>query len=158
MSETSLFNWRNAAVRRERYHEPLVARLTSDNKSIFQYNKDLMVFAALVGFSHSEKRPLSGDCIDIILDTYSTDQKDGFIYLLGLLETKDPKVLKDNNLKDCIRVFEEYCNAGLYVITDWLSSEPGDPNGIDTLLKKIYENMPAVEAREIEEEDLDIEF
>jgi len=134
-------NWRNVGVRRERNHDALIARLSADNKSIFQYLKDLMVFAAMVGYSRGERREVRGDTIDIILDTYATDEKDGFIYLLGLLEHKDGHVLKDQNLRKCVEVFEEYCNAGLYTIEAWLDDNPGDPSGIDTLLHHIYSKI-----------------
>lgn len=131
-------NWRNIGVKRERYHEALIARLTLEDRSIFQYLKDLMVFAAMVGYSKCERKPLKGETIEIILDTYASDEKDGFIYLLGLMEFEDGQVLKDERLKDCVGVFEEYCNAGLYTIESWLDENPGDPNGVETLLNNIY--------------------
>jgi dnd system-associated protein 4 len=97
--ESDYVNWRTIGVKRERKHDALIARLTLENKSIFQYLKDMMVFAAMIGYSQGERRELSGETIDIILETYATDEKDGFIYLLGLLELKDGQVLKDQNLR-----------------------------------------------------------
>lgn len=146
--ELETINWRTIGVKRERNHDALIARLSSANKSIFQYLKDLMVFAAMVGYSRSERRELKGDTIEIILETYHTDEKDGFIYLLGLLEHRDGQVLKDQNLRKCVSVFEEYCNAGLYVIEAWLDDNPGDPTGIDTLLHNIFEKMAENEEAE----------
>lgn len=146
--DTDAINWRTIGVKRERNHDALIARLTLDNKSIFQYLKDLMVFAAMVGYSQGERREIAGDTIEIILETYATDEKDGFIYLLGLLEHEDGKVLKDQNLRKCVEVFEEYCNAGLYIIEAWLDDNPGDPSGIDTLLHHIYMKMAENEESE----------
>ncbi len=138
------FDWRKQRVERERTHEPLVTRLCTNQgnrKPLFAYNKDLMVFAAMVGHSTNTRRPLKGDVISIILDTYSTDQKDAFIYLIALMEEKNATILKDENLSNAIKVFEEYCNAGLYEITLWLDENPGDHEGIDTLYKKIFEKI-----------------
>ena len=66
-------NWRTVGVKRERNHDALIARLSADNKSIFQYLKDLMVFAAMIGYSSGERREVQGDTIEIILETYATD-------------------------------------------------------------------------------------
>ncbi len=134
-------NWRSVPVRRERQLEPVTQRLSSGATPIFKYFKDLMVFAALVGYADRERRPLSGDTISIILDTYATDQLDGFIYLLGLIESRDANVLRDENLLDCIKVFEEYCNAGLHSISRWLDDNPSDPDGVETLLIKVQEEL-----------------
>ena len=150
-------NWRTVGVQRERNHDALIARLSADNKSIFQYLKDLMVFAAMIGYSSGERREVQGDTIEIILETYATDEKDGFIYLLGLLEHKDGHVLKDQNLRKCVEVFEEYCNAGLYIIENWLDDNPGDPAGVDTLLYQIYTKMDENESDEEPNND-DIEL
>ena len=137
-------DWRKQRVERERTHEPLVARLCSSKgtgKPLFAFNKDLMVFAAMVGHSLNKRTPLKGDVIQIILDTYATDQKDAFIYLIALMEEKNATVLKDENLSEAIKIFEEYCNAGLYEITLWLDENPGDHEGIDTLYKKIFDKI-----------------
>lgn len=161
MTETTdeTVNWRNIGVKRERRHESLISRLTLENRSIFQYLKDLMVFAAMVGHSYEDRKELSGETIEIILDTYASDEKDGFIYLLGLLEYEDGKVLKDSNLKQCVAIFEEYCNAGLYIIETWLDDNPGDPSGVDTLLDKIYERLSQNEKMSaINNDDIELEI
>ena len=131
-------SWRNVGVKRERAHEALVSRFTAIDGGIpvFQYIKDLMVFAATVGHSIGQKKPVEGDTVSITLDTYSSDQKDGFVYILALLEAKDANVLRPENLNDAVCVFEEYCNAGLYEIQRWLDENPSDPDGIETLLDK----------------------
>jgi dnd system-associated protein 4 len=134
-------NWRTIGVKRERTFEALVSRVNNGKQPVFRYLKDLMVFAAIVGYCEGSRRPLSGDTIDIILDTYSTDQKDGFVYLLALLELKDANALRDANLASSVVIFEEYCNQGLHTIQSWLDSNPGDPDGIETLLNKTYEKL-----------------
>jgi len=137
----SAFNWRSVGVKRERNHEALTQRLTVSGTTIFSYLKDLMVFAAMVGYSENKRVSLSGPTIEISLDTYSSDQKDGFIYLLGLIETRRGICLKNENLRETVKVFEEYCNGGLYIITDWLDQNPSDPIGLDTLLDKVFEKL-----------------
>lgn len=136
--------WRKHAVKRERIHEPLVTQLCSSKgkgSPIFTYNKDLMVFAAMVGHALGKRKTLDNDTISIILETYASDQKDAFIYLIALMEEKNATILKDNNLTSAIKVFEEYCNTGLYEIKLWLDENPGDHEGTDTLANKIFEKI-----------------
>ena len=140
MSEQQI-NWRTIGVKRERTYDELIARLNSGNKTIFQFIKDLMVFAAMVGYSEGKREALHGETIDIILETYSSDQKDGFIYLLALIEEQKGDCLKDVNLHESVKHFEEYCNAGLAIVKGWLDSNPSDPSGVDTLLEKVYQKL-----------------
>ncbi len=136
--------WKKLAVKRDRIHEPLVEKLCTDkdgNAAVFSYFKDLMVFASMVGFSSGKRKPLSNDTISIILETYATDQKDSFVYLLALMTTKNGSCLKDENLPSSIKIFEEYCNAGLSEIQLWLDENPGDHVGIDTLAGKIFQQV-----------------
>jgi len=140
-SEGELFSWKKIGVKRERNHETLISRLNKDNRDIFVFLKDTMIFSAMIGYHYAEKRPLKGGTIEILLETYATDEKDSFIYLLSLLEERDALILKDDRLKGSVSVFEEYCNAGLYQIESWLDENPGDPSGVDTLLDKIYERL-----------------
>jgi len=122
--------------------EKLCARKTShSSKPIFQYNKDLMVFAAMVGYTFKAKEDLEKDPIQIVLSTYATDEKDGFVYLLALLEEQDALSLKDERILASVKHFERYCNGGLSIIKKWLDENPGDIDGVDTLADKIFERI-----------------
>lgn len=150
-NELKNINWRTIGVKRERSHEPTMKKLVSGSQPAFRFLKDLMVFAAIVGHKKEEKRALEGETIEIILDTYATDEQDGFVYLLGLLDLGDANVLRDERLTEPVKVFEEYCNAGLYEIGNWLEDNPGDLDGIETLLSKIYDEL--VRTSEAADED-----
>jgi dnd system-associated protein 4 len=157
--DTSDINWRTIGVKRERTHEGLINRLSIKSRGVFTLLKDLMVFAAMVGYSNERKRELTGDTVEIILDTYSSDQKDGFIYLIAMLETKGGACLKDEQLSQSVVYFEEYCNGGLYQITEWLDDNPGDPDGVDTILNQIYKKLgKSKQSSEIDNETLELEI
>ena len=147
-------NIRNLNARRERQYEPLVESLCTGNtyqKPVFRYNKDLMVFAAMVGYSKNKRKKLNKeDTIPIALDTYSTDQKDTYIYLVALMTEKDATILKNENLPKAIQIYEEYCNAGLAEIKLQLDENPGHEK-VDTLIQMIWEK--AIQ----NEEDVDFE-
>ena len=140
MSELSS-NWRNIEARRERKHSAL-EQLLAKSDGLFPNFKDLMIFAASVGYEQKERKPLEGETVGITLDTYSTDGKDGYIYLFGLLALKDGKCLKIENLRETVKVYEEYCNAGLYKIQSWLDENPS-ANEADTILGKMLDSIIA---------------
>ena len=100
-----------------------------------------MVFAAMVGFSNNERKSLkAGDTIPITLGTYESDNQDCFVYLLSIMTLKDGNCLRDENLNESIRIFEEYCNAGLEIINNWVEDNSAKP-AVDVLLDKIYDKL-----------------
>ena len=151
MSEKPQINWRTIGVKRERKYEELINRLNSGEKSIFQFIKDIMVFTAMIGYSNGTRVPISGETIEIILETYSSDEKDGFIYLLSLIETKDGTCLKDSNLHSSVNIFEEYCNdlsdKGFHKLLDFVWDKPYQFLFIDInqpTPKKYYKNFDLI--------------
>lgn len=154
-------NWRNLNVNRDRKYEHIVQKLVEDRDSgIFNFNKDLMVFAAMVGHCFNKKLSLSSDKIPITLGTYSSTEDDGFIYLLALMENRNAKCLKDQNIQESIKIFEEYCNGGLDLINDWFQSNPADLMKIETLEKKILDQMYRNDKSnlKINNDDIDADF
>lgn len=164
MSEERLPDWRNINVRRNRKYEAVVDRLCSrrseyTSKPIFEFNKDLMVFAAVLGFSKGRREELEPDSIQITLQTYASDEKDGFIYLLSLVETKDVSCLKDENLSSAVKIFEQYCNGGLALICDWLEDNPGDIEGVDTLISHLSDELADQREKTVTSpKEVDVEF
>jgi dnd system-associated protein 4 len=158
--------WKKLPVKRDRSNEPLVEKLCTDkdgNKPIFTYIKDLMIFSSMVGYSKARRKPLGGEGISILMETYASREspKDAFIYLLALMAEKNGACLKDENLTNSIKIFEEYCNAGLEEIQLWLDESPGDHAGIDTLASKIFEQVIANEKSQNKAdnpEDIDVDF
>ncbi len=134
--------WKKLLVRRDRKHEPLVDKLCNNKegtKPVFTYIKDLMLFASMVGYSKNKRLAVGPENISIILETYASDQKDAFIYLLALITEKNGTILKDEQLPSAIKIFEEYSNAGLEEIQLWLDENPADHDAVDTIIDKIYE-------------------
>ncbi len=70
-------NWRNIQINRDRKHENLVHHLVENpNTAIFNFNKDLMVFAAMLGYHYGIKRPLSSDTIQTPSQTNHSTEND----------------------------------------------------------------------------------
>lgn len=134
--------WRNINIYRDRKYENIIHKLVENSESsIFKFNKDLMVFAAMIGHSFNKRLPINNynDAISIILGTYASTQDDGFIYLMALMDNKNATCLKDRNLLQAVKVFEDYCNGGLDLINDWFNSNPSDTLKTETIEKKLLE-------------------
>lgn len=138
-----LFEWHKQRVHRDNRFEALVEKCCStknsaDKNVMFSTVKELMVFAALVGFQLGEFEPLKSkaNCISISMETYATTKHDAYIYLLALAEKPTLDILKDENLRETISIFEGYCNAGLKHIDNWIIDNIGEPLLEDILFEQ----------------------
>jgi len=126
----------NKDVRRNKKYDDVVNLLVngvrdegnySDNKKIFNYIKDLIIFSAMVGKKFERKEEVNKENIGITLNTFSggggkgsnVDQHN-IIFMFGLLTYKDMKYMRDDKVDESIKIFEEYSNGGLGLIKEWL--------------------------------------
>jgi dnd system-associated protein 4 len=140
--------WHKLRVHRENKFEVLVNKLcaTKDAKNhnaVFKTVKELMVFAALVGYQLDKFKPLDTrvNSTSISMDTYASTDHDAYIYLLALTKSPVLETIKDENLKDAIGIFEGYCNGGLHHIDDWLIKNIDEPIIKDILFKETLQYL-----------------
>ena len=129
-----ILDWRKVQVHRDSRFESLEERFCStkganNDSRMFSTVKELMVFAALVGYQLDEYQPLEPKIktTPILLDTYATTGHDAYIYLLALTKASSLDILKDENLRQAIDIFEGYCNSGLKIIDSWIMNNIGEP-------------------------------
>lgn len=139
-----VIDWRGFQVYRDSRYESLVEKLCATKGSgdfLFSTVKELMVFAALVGYQHGTYKPLKNklNCIQISLGTYANTKHDAYIYLLALTKLPSVDILKDDQLRDAIGIFEGYCNAGLEYIDSWILSKMGESKVENILYLKTLE-------------------
>lgn len=145
-------NWYNYPVYRNRRYEGLVERFCKESNpitgsSLWARGEELMLFAAMVGFTENKREKVEKDeedKIKIAFNVYENQKSDGYIYLLDLIEKKDAAKLKDSGLKEVINTFEEYCNGGLSIIKSWIDENLDDIDGTDTLYTKIHEQLEKI--------------
>jgi dnd system-associated protein 4 len=149
-------DWDNYPVYRNRRYEGIVDRFCVQinpitGKSIWTRGEELMLFAAMLGFTENKKEKVekaSKDRIQIFFSVYKNQKTTGYIYLLNLIEKNDTAKLKDSGLKEVIGAFEEYCNGGLSIIESWLSENLDDIDGTNTLYTKIHEQLEKISSTE----------
>lgn len=126
-------------------HEALVKLLTSpvseELPALFPEYRDLMLFAAMVGKNRGRKKERVGNGGEVDSEYIASRNfnKEGVVFLLGLLDYEDPEVLKDGAEK-CWRLFEEYCAGGMDEMAEWLKGASDMEECADTLLGKLAEN------------------
>lgn len=125
-----------ANINRSRLYEETVQllaaqKLPGSDRSLFPTIRELLCFAALLGYSEKRRVPLdrSKGVEDVSYQQFERGDAEDLIYLIALAETHDPEILKDGEENRCAEIFEEYANGGLGLITDALLRSGGeDPN------------------------------
>ena len=107
---------------------------------IFPLYRDLMLFAAMTGKRYDRKSARKGNGGEVESNYFKSTgfKKEGVVYLLGLLENDDPSVLKDG-ASDCWKLFEQYCNGGMEIISGWLKATESTEQYAQILQKKILD-------------------
>ncbi|OBU13850.1 hypothetical protein AYY19_07095 [Photobacterium aquimaris] len=141
-----VIDWRKLPVRRDCRFEKLEEKFCSTkgaSSAIFSTVKELMVFAALVGVQLGKYEPIASkvNTIPILLDTYSSTNHDAYIYLIALLKEPSLEIIKSENLRDAIGIFEGYCNGGLKHIDNWIIDNISEPIIANVLFDKTFKYL-----------------
>lgn len=128
------------SVKRSEKHEEMVRRLAEQahpaaGRSIFPTMRELMCFAATLGFEHDKRRALEGKTQEIDARIFQGNQQAvDLLYLVALAGTKDADILREDREDDAVSVFEEYANGGFEVLRGWLAEKADDLNGDRAIL------------------------
>jgi dnd system-associated protein 4 len=152
------------AIRRSKRHEDIVRQLAEANhpnagRPIFPTMRELLCFAAVLGFERGKKRELDATTMEIDGRTFeNNEQSKDLIYLLALADAKDAEVLRDENDDKCITIFEQYAEAGLDELAAWLKERPEDPNGDVAIIDALRKRGFLGQARGVDEAIHDVSF
>ncbi len=112
-------------INRSRIHEDIVQRLAGQplpglDRRLFPTIRELLCFAALLGFSEKRRVPLdrSQGVEDISYQQFERGDAENLIYLIALAEAQDAAILKEGEEDKCAAIFEEYANGGLGIIKE----------------------------------------
>ena len=105
----------------------------------FEALRDVIVFAAALGFSRGRTVPFDATGEPIRWDTMCNRR--GTEVLVNMLSAAtaadDPQVLEDSRFEERILVFEEYANGGLEILKSELGRSVVDPS--ELILKIVRE-------------------
>ncbi len=131
------------AIRRNKAHEPIVKSLLEKvpglERGVFSTIRDVMVFAASLGFERGKRVRLGRETILLDSDPFSTHSRTrGFMFTLALAVTKDQELLKSNDTPgEVVDIFEEFACGGFAIIAEWLKNRPSDSNHALTIIDEL---------------------
>ncbi|MGV7234959.1 MAG: DNA phosphorothioation-associated protein 4 [Nitrosomonadaceae bacterium] len=111
-------------VRRPKQYEDMLLDICQSDKKIFLSYKDALVFAACLGYVKGTKEPFDKTSEQVGMHIFKGEFDESIFQCIGLCETKDPVTMSDDNLKERIRLFEEYAAGGLEVIKSRIYDGP----------------------------------
>ena len=105
-------------VRRPERHEVLIQQMRNDGG--FPAMRDLMLFAAGIGFAQERRIPFDKTAEPIRYEILINDAlAEPFISMLAAVAKEgDPEILDATRLSERITIFEEYANGGLEYIQE----------------------------------------
>lgn len=120
-------------INRSRKYEDIVQRLAGQvmpgsDRRLFPTIRELLCFAALLGFSEKRRTPLdrSEGVEDISYQQFERGDAEDLIFLIALAEKQDMNILREGEEAACAEIFEEYANGGLAIIKDFLLRAGGE--------------------------------
>ena len=120
-------------INRSKIYEEYVQKLAAlplpgSDRRLFPTIRELLCFAAVLGFSEQRRLPLdrSQGVEDVSYQQFERGDAENLIYLIALAETEDPDILREGEEGRCAEIFEEYANGGLAIIKDHLLREGGE--------------------------------
>ena len=113
-------------------------------RGLFKTYKDLLRFAAMVGYKHKKKRSVESVGREVPQRIFESSNDNDLIYILALVDSKDPDLFKESDEAAIYKTFEEFANGGLEIIQEWLEDKPSDTSGLSTLLEKTYKELGGI--------------
>jgi dnd system-associated protein 4 len=128
------------AIKRSEKFEDLVRKLAIEEhpvtkKSIFSTIRELMCFAAILGFENNRRNKLHDSTNETDGRIFLNSQQSlDLIYLIALAAEKDAEILREENEEKMFQTFEEYAQGGFEILDQWMKEKPEDPFGNEAIL------------------------
>ena len=134
-------------IRRPESLEPIVDRFTNPafsdiSRPVFPTIMDLLIFSAGVGVALGKRNPVPTSGKAVPYRIFENNQKEGYIYLVALAHTRDPKLLASELDDEAAKIFEEFAAAGLEELGNWLNASPMDTSGVQTIISQLQKKLP----------------
>jgi dnd system-associated protein 4 len=106
-------------VRRPEKFKDFLTEITQE-KEVFRYYKDALVFAACLGYSRGKRVPFEKTSEPIHLTVFSGNFDEMVMNTIAIAELDDPYVMARNREDEKIKIFEEYACGGLEIMENEL--------------------------------------
>ncbi len=100
--------------------------MSKEGKQIFLSYKDMLVFAACLGYSQGKKIPFDSSSEPVGMHIFKGEFDEAVFNCIGLAETEDPTIMGEQKEKERAKIFEEYACGGLDIIKHRIRDSPND--------------------------------
>ncbi len=114
----------------------------------FQELRDVLVFAAAVGWHENRRVPLAVRDEPIRWEV-ATNRRgtEPLVNMIATSASGDPEILADDQFDERMAIFEEYANGGLEVLRGLLAAEPRP--AVDVVLELVQKVSRTAEERDL---------
>lgn len=108
-----------------------------DGAPIFGTIRDLLCFAAFLGFHLQRRESLEGHKTEVIPEEVFSKNEDALecLRIVALAEAKDQSIFEESRLDEMVQIFEEYAHGGMRVIQRYVMDLPTDVLGADAIIE-----------------------
>lgn len=151
-------------IRRSVQFEEIVRQLAEAQhpeagRSIFPTMRELMCFAAVLGYEHDRKHSLQANTFEIDGRIFVNSQQAlDLLYLIGLASSKNVETLREEHEDEMIQIFEEYAQGGFEILQGWLHEKPEDTNGDRAILAALAKHKYLDQSEDVDTVIGDIAF
>jgi len=129
-------------ARRPQQHEALMQEMQNEAK--FATYRDILLFAAAVGFQQQRRVSFTASSGDPIRYGVLTDPgfSDTLINMIAANVVSDPEIMDNTRLEERIKIFEEFANGGLEYIQEQVNvrRQPVDLVVIDLVTEALVDS------------------
>lgn len=110
-------------------------------RSVFSTMREVLCFAAVLGFEYEMKRPLQSQTNEIDGRIFSNSaQAVDLLCLIALADSRNIDILREENEDQMIEIFEQYGQGGFEILEGWLREKPEDLNGDQAIVAALAKN------------------
>src|SRR5450759_4416050 len=123
-------------VRRPADKEALFRKLVDDER-LFATLRDLMAFAAVLGYEHGRSTAFEKSLEPINWEIFRGSSAEAVVHMIAGVSKDDFNILSSERFSEQLVIFEEFANGGLSVIQERLAASHRAP--IEVLLELVQE-------------------
>ena len=147
----------HSPVKRSKVFENTLQALGCKEAKLFPTLREAMSFCAILGYKERRRQPLDpiAGTEDIAGAQFQLNEAVDIVFALALADAKNSDILRPEQEKDCVQIYEEYANGGLELIQSWIdrysdnSVEDAVWRGLNTIgVKPPKGSSPAVDVVE----------
>lgn len=107
-------------VKRSRKYEETLQQLGGKD-AMFPTLREALTFCAVLGYKERRRLPLdTSGTEDIAGAQYMNNEAVDVLFALALAEKKQSDILREDQEKECVQIYEEYANGGLDLVASWI--------------------------------------